>query len=377
MALYWPAILDLDAEIIFAVPSFQWRNLAAKAAVVTVSVIGISMISSNPKRLYTGDTVRSVNYIGPYLVPDQSTIVEASRNVLSDLSTMDFGSMPNDGGGLLFDTQTYHEMISKDGDSARYFKKFVGSDDSLYGKFRYCLWLSKQEYKKAAENSIIHKRIEMVRSHRLKSDRDTTKELASLPYAFAEIRHKEAVSLLIPRHSSEDRRYLPFELVDSSVVVADSAISMPNAKMHEVALYASRMHLVWIATVCGKLENRYRYSNTLGWNTFPVPTLTETDKNELKSRAEAIMIARETHFPLTIAELYAPDLMPANLLQAHDDNDAVVERIYVGRRFRNDTERLEKMFELYSKMIFLENITRKPDVGKNIIKSRRAHAKEA
>jgi hypothetical protein len=120
--------------------------------------------------------------------------------------------------------------------------------------------------------------------------------------------------------------------------------------MWALAIFASRIHLVWIATVCGKLETRYRYSNTLGWNTFPVPKLTEQNKSDLTRCAEDILLARESHFPATIADLYDPEKMPANLREAHERNDETLERIYIGRRFKNDTERLEKLFELYTKM---------------------------
>jgi hypothetical protein len=125
---------------------------------------------------------------------------------------------------------------------------------------------------------------------------------------------------------------------------------MANQPIYCLALIASRIHLVWIATVCGKLETRYRYSNTLGWNTFPVPPLTEKNKLDLTRCAEDILLAREKHFPATIADLYDPEKMPENLRQAHEKNDETLERIYIGRRFNNDTERLEKLFELYTKM---------------------------
>ncbi len=117
-----------------------------------------------------------------------------------------------------------------------------------------------------------------------------------------------------------------------------------------MAIIASKLHLVWIATVCGKLKTDYRYSNTLGWNTFPVPTLTDQNKADLTHCAEDILLAREAHFPATIADLYDPETMPANLRAAHERNDETLERIYIGRRFKNDTERLEKLFELYTKM---------------------------
>ena len=152
---------------------------------------------------------------------------------------------------------------------------------------------------------------------------------------------------------------MPFDLVDGNIVVADSAIALPNAGLHEAAIFGSRMHLIWVATVCGKLETRYRYSNTLGWNTFPAPTLTEKNKADLTRCAEDILLAREHHFPAMLAELYDPDRMPADLRAAHDRNDEVLERVYIGRRFKNDTERLEKLFDLYTKMTATTRSARK------------------
>ena len=160
----------------------------------------------------------------------------------------------------------------------------------------------------------------------------------------------QAHTVILPGVSSEGREYLPVGLIDERSIVSNLAFALYDAPLWNMALIASRLHLVWIATVCGKLETRYRYSNTLGWNTFPVPTLTEKNKADLTACAEAILLAREAHFPATIAELYDPEKMPENLRAAHDRNDETLERIYIGRRFRNDTERLEKLFEMYTKM---------------------------
>jgi hypothetical protein len=133
-------------------------------------------------------------------------------------------------------------------------------------------------------------------------------------------------------------------------VINNANLALYDAPLWNMALIASRLHLVWIATVCGKLETRYRYSNTLGWNTFPVPFLTEQNKADLTRCAENILLAREVHFPASIADLYDPEAMPDNLRAAHAHNDEVLERIYIGRRFKNDTERLEKLFQLYTQM---------------------------
>jgi len=150
--------------------------------------------------------------------------------------------------------------------------------------------------------------------------------------------------------SSERRNYLPVDLLDANSIASNLLFALYDAPLWNLALLASRIHLVWIATVCGKLETRYRYSNTLGWNTFPLPPLTEKNKADLTHCAEDILLTREAYFPATIADLYDPETMPDDLRQAHERNDEVLERIYLGRRFRNDTERLEKLFELYTKM---------------------------
>jgi hypothetical protein len=147
--------------------------------------------------------------------------------------------------------------------------------------------------------------------------------------------------------------------LDKSAIIQDRAFALYDAPLWNMALIASRLHWVWIGTVCVRLRTDFSYSNTLGWNTFPVPTLTEKNKADLTRCAEDILLAREAHFPATIADLYDPDNMPADLREAHERNDEVLERIYIGRRFRNDTERLEKLFELYTKMAASPGATRK------------------
>ncbi|MGC9237761.1 MAG: class I SAM-dependent DNA methyltransferase [Thiomonas sp.] len=350
VSLLWPAILSTDLEIRFARPSFPWSNLASKKAAVTVSIVGLGRRSTAPKLVFTEDALQQAAYIGPYLVPDHATVVSPSRSLLSPLSPMTNGSMPNDGGGLLFNADEFREFIHSWPTAAVFCRKFLGSHDSIQGETRYCLWISDAEVSKACVYPEVARRIQRVRAHREESDRSETNALASIPHAFGERRHQEGRALLIPRHSSENRPYLPSVLVNDDTVIGDSAIAMYDFRMPDVAIYSSRLHLVWVATVCGKIKEDYRYSNSLGWNTFPVPPLTEKNKVDLTRCAEDILLAREHHFPATIAELYDPETMPADLRAAHERNDEVLERIYIGRRFKNDTERLEKLFDLYTKM---------------------------
>jgi hypothetical protein len=175
-------------------------------------------------------------------------------------------------------------------------------------------------------------------------------KLAQRPHQFRERKGDDPAKIFIPIVSSENRQYFPAGVADSSVVPTNKAFYIPNAPLWTLAVITSKLHLSWIDTICGRLRTDYSYSNTLGWNTFPVPVLTEKNKTDLTRCAEDILLAREAHFPATIADLYDPDEMPADLREAHERNDEVLERIYIGRRFRNDTERLEKLFDLYTKM---------------------------
>jgi len=351
VSLLWGAILVDDLEIRFAVPSFKWSNLAAKKAAVNVSVVGLGPKSGGTKKLYDDDIVREVDLIGPYLVPNQSTIVAPASRPISDLSEMANGSMPNDGGGLLLEPKDARQLLEEFPSANAYVRRFLGSKNTINGGGRYCLWIEDADVQAATAIPTIAERVEQVRKSREASTRATTQSLAATPHRFGEVRHSSGRSLVIPRHSAETRPYLPFDLVDGGVsVIGDSAIALPDYRWHEVAVFASRLHIVWIATVCGKIKDDYRYSNRLGWNTFPVPALTSGDRLNLQRTAHNIVLTREAHFPATLADLYDPDEMPDDLRQAHERNDEVVERIYIGRRFRNDTERLEKLFDLYNSM---------------------------
>ncbi|MFY9261639.1 MAG: DNA methyltransferase [Gallionella sp.] len=352
----WPLIFETGHQITFAHTSFKWKNLATNNAGVTVVIVGLSRQPERNRRLYVSDkdgalTVKDVENINAYLVPAKNVIVNKSSSAISEIAPMSFGNMPNDSGGLLLKLDDVEEAVRRYGASRNFIRPFLGADEAIDGKQRYCIWVNSSEYAEALNNHWLADRFATVAAHRSASDREATKRLARMPYRFGEVRQVgDEIPIVIPRHSSENREYLPFALGNKGDIVADSASALYDAPLWNVAIYSSRLHLAWIATVCGALETRYRYSNTLGWNTFPVQFLTVQNKIDLTRCAEDILLAREAHFPATIADLYAPDAMPDNLRRAHELNDEVIERIYIGRKFKNDTERLEKLFELYTKM---------------------------
>ena len=233
----------------------------------------------------------------------------------------------------------------------RFIRRIYGSAEFIKGLERYCLWIEDKDLAEAERIPAIKERIEAVRAMRLTSSKQATVQIADRAHRFDEVRQTgKEICIIVPRVSSETRDYLPCGYLPAESIIADAAFALYDAPLWHLALIASRLHLVWIATVCGKLKTDFRYSNTLGWNTFPVPLLTEQNKADLSECAENILLAREIHFPATIAELYKADAMPENLRHAHDYNDEVIERIYIGRRFKNDSERLEKLFALYSEM---------------------------
>jgi hypothetical protein len=351
VARFWPTLLGSDLEIFFAEPSFKWANLAAKKAAVIVSVIGVARTGERKKILVDRELSRACNYIGPYLVPDQSVIVEENSKPLAGSVEMTFGSMANDGGALILNRAEANKMRDVSGKLPEYIRLFLGTSELTKGILRYCLWFPAETFDFEVPDEIVD-RIRASQASRSKSTRAATKALGRFPHRFGEVRqagNEEAI--IVSRVSSENREYLPVNLVERGAIVSDAAFGMFNVPLYNLAIIASRMHICWIATVCGRLKSDYRYSNTLGWNTFPLPMLTDQNRLDLVKCAEDILLAREEHFPATIADLYNPENMPDNLRRAHEANDEVLERIYIGRRFKNDTERLEKLFELYTKMI--------------------------
>lgn len=353
--ILWPIIFATGCQIEFAHTSFKWANLASHNAGVTVAIIGISTQPRSPRSLFSlGDDSQTVEkqcgQINAYLVVGENIIVDKAARPLGEQAEMSFGNKPVDGGHLLLSRTELDTLALTPEQQSRFIRRIYGSAEFIRGLERYCLWIEDQHLTEAQGVPAIISRIGAVRAMRLASGDKGANEMAARPHQMREMNIGKRQTIAMPCVSSESRPYLPVGLMDSQSTVTNLAFALYDAPLWNMALIASRLHLVWIATVCGKLETRYRYSNTLGWNTFPVPTLTEKNKADLTRCAEDILLAREAHFPATIADLYNPDTMPDNLRAAHERNDEVLERIYIGRRFKNDTERLEKLFDLYTEI---------------------------
>lgn len=352
---FWPLIFETGHEISFANTSFKWSNLASHKAGVTVVIVGLSRQAGQVRKLYSitedGTSIaKDASNINAYLVAAPNIIVDKAMKPLTEVSVMDFGNKADDGGHLTLLPHQLEDMKLSKSSREKFIKQFYGSKEFINGETRYCVWIRDDDVAEAQAEPALEKQIELVRNARLSSKDAYARSLAARSHQFKTPRLANQSVIVTPRVSSEDRPYLPVGLMSSGGVIGDRNFALYDAPLWNMALIASRLHWVWIGTVCVRLEMRFSYSNTLGWNTFPVPLLTEQNKADLTACAEAILLAREAHFPDTIADLYNPDTMPDNLRHAHERNDEVLERIYIGRRFKNDTERLEKLFDLYTKM---------------------------
>ena len=301
---------------------------------------------------FDGTAVRKVENINAYLVAAPDILVfPQSIPISCDISHMQFGNHPYYATALTFSQAEARKIIVDFPEAKKFIRPFFGSKEFIDSSPRACLWISDEELAIAEKNPEISRRINLVKESRTAATNDkTAQKLVATPHKFREQMEGKNRTFIIPRVSSENREYLPVGLLEPFCIVQEKAFALYDAPLWNMALIASRLHWVWIGTVCVRMRTDFSYSNTLGWNTFPVPLLTTQNKLDLTRCAEDILLAREAHFPATIADLYTPEAMPENLRQAHERNDETIERIYIGRRFKNDTERLEKLFALYTKM---------------------------
>jgi hypothetical protein len=348
--ILWPYILDCGLTIFFSHPSFKWTNNAKSNAGVTVSIIGIANDYEEMKYIFLNGLTHSVKNINPYLVSGKNVFIQKRMKPLSNLPDMCFGSMANDGGNLLLSVDEKELIIQEYPDSEQFIKKLIGSQELIKGIERYCLWINNYNLDKALENPLIKDRILATQKMRAKSKRKATKQLAETPYQFGEIRYKETDAIIIPCHSSENREYIPIGFVDKNCVITNSAQSVYFAQPYHFGTLTSKMHNIWVRAVGGSLESRIRYSSVLCYNTFPIPSISQKQKEEITQCTFRILEEREKHPEKTLSQLYDPNKMPEGLREAHRLNDLAVERCYRSKPFESDEKRLEYLFNLYEKM---------------------------
>lgn len=358
VSIMFPKIYAEEIEINFAYTSFKWTNNAKDQAGVSVIILSLRNVTNSKKVIFTDGLKQEVRNINPYLIEGDDIIVEKRSKTLSGFPDMVMGSMARSK-ELILTSDEKSSIENKSKVAANYIKKFTGSEEFLRGNSRFCIWVSDSDYADADKDPELHKIFEEVRQTRLKSKAVSTKAFANKPYRFAQISYKNTPSIIVPKTSGSNRFYIPMGFLDEDTVISDLAFAVYDANLATFSVLESRMHMVWIATVCGRLGTGYRYSNTLGYNTFPLGSLTAQQKDDLVKSAKNILTIREKHSELTLGEMYKPDKMPTDLKQAHEDNDIIVDQLYRKKGFVDDKDRLATLFDLYEKMVEAEKINGK------------------
>lgn len=350
--LLWPRIINENnnVEIDFAYQSFKWTNNAKGNAGVTVIILGLRNKSNKPKYIFSEKIKKEVKNINAYLL-DSSDIIVAPRNKsISNFPELPKGNMPYDGGFLIMNENEKNEYVSQYPLSEKFFKKLYGASELMDGNNRWCLWIKENDLDEALSFEFIANRIESVKKMRLRSSDVGAHKLAKTPYRFREIRETTTSSIAIPLTTSERREYIPLCLIDANYVGTNALSILYDCEPYYFGILHSKMHMVWVKNVGGKLKTDYRYSAKLCYNTFPFPTLTEKQKETINQYVFPILEERAKYPQKTMAWLYNPDTMPAGLKKAHAELDFAIEQIYRLAPFNSDTERLEYLFKLYTDM---------------------------
>ncbi|SEB20877.1 class I SAM-dependent DNA methyltransferase [Pedobacter hartonius] len=348
VSLLWPEIFK-KSKLNFAYRPFKWANSAANNAGVWCTILGLEAHEKKIKRLFFDGQLKLCDNIAPYLIPGPDIICEPRKKPISDIRQMQMGSNPVDGKRLVLSVEEYKKIISSDPRAKKYLKKYGGTDEITSGNNRWCIWIEEDEVEEALAIPLIAERVEACRIYRETAGRDARKA-AKRPYAFCYSTYNDLPFVNVGKVIGNSTKFVPATLRPKGFVSSDAAFTIYGTPLVEFSIIVSTLHCVWAETIAGRLGNGTRYGNTTAYNTFPVPLLTEKNKEDLINCAEEILIARERYFPATIADLYDSESMPEDLRRAHDRNDEVIDRIYVGRRFKNDTERLEKLFDLYTQL---------------------------
>lgn len=348
-----PFLKEANVEISYAYPSFKWENNAKRNAGVTVVVIGIRTESNKPKYIFANGVKQQAQNINLYLVDGPDTYPNKRRTPLSKIKPMTLGSSPKDGGHLILTRQEHEGLTSFFPEASTWTRQYVGAAEFIKGEDRFCLAIPDKDLSKAKSVPSIRKRLEGVSSIRAQSKKEATQKLAATPNRFGEFRYKPTDSIIVPSVSSVRREYIPIGYLGPDAIIS-TAFAVYDAEPWLFSLLISKMHMSWTHAVSGKMKTDYRYSNTIVYNNFPVPELSERQKQRLTELALRVLDVREYHCDKNLAQLYDPELMPDNLRQAHHEVDMYVDSLYSKRKYETDEERLSDLFAMYEEMIAAE-----------------------
>ena len=351
VSMLWPNVFNKNLEISFCETSFRWRNNAKSNAAVYVVVVGLRASSKLKKYIFNSQSKKSVKNISPYLIDANNLIITSRSMSLSELPLMTSGNKPVDGGNLILNESERQELIYKFPEAKVFIKNFIGASEILNGNKRYCLWIRDTDLPTAKKIPFINNRISQSMKFRLNSKDIGANNLARSPHQFRDFFSTKKHSIVIPQTGSERREYLPIYLVDSKSIVSNAVRVIYESEFWIFSLLSSAMHMAWIKAVAGRLKMDMQYTNTLCYNTFPFPSISNEKKKLLSDKAFNIISEREKSSEKTMSQLYDPDKMPKSLREAHYQNDLEVDSCYRSEPFKSSVERLEYLLNLYENML--------------------------
>ena len=358
VGILWNELYRYGMKIHFAHRTFKWKNEARGVAAVFVVIIGFAQFDVDEKYIYEYHNASSdaheikVKNINPYLVEGNDIVILKRNTPVSDVHPISFGSMPNDGGNLLLSDDAKKTLLENEPNAKKFIKPLLSANQYLNGQKRWCIWLVDAQPNEIRALPEIVNRINKVKEHRLGSTREATRRLADKSYLFAEIRQPTSEYILIPRHSSENRDYIPFGFFDKNYIASDSCLTISDADMYEFGILTSLMHMTWVKYVCGRIKGDYRYSNEIVYNNFPWPV---NPKKEyvlsVKSNSKKVLDVRKEFNGNSLSDLYDPLTMPQKLATAHKKLNKAVDLCYRKESFANDIIRMTFLLNLFENII--------------------------
>ena len=353
----WGWMLAQGVKINFAHRTFSWTNEARGKAAVHVVIIGFALHDINSKIIYEYEDIKGEPHaveakrINPYLVDATEIFIENRRQPISTIPEIVFGSMANDGGFLILQDDEKENLIKSQPLAAKWIRPFLGAEEFINNKSRWCLWLAGINPSELRTIPEVYERVLSVKKHRLSSNRAATNKLANTPYLFGEIRQPSSIYLMLPRVSSELRKFIPIGYLPPEIIASDAALTISNATLFHFGILTSTQHNAWMRTVAGRLKSDYRYSANIVYNNFPWPTPTDAQRSAIETAAQGVLDAR-AHYPdSSLADLYDPLTMPPELVKAHAKLDKAVDAAYGYKGANSDAERVAFLFGLYQDLI--------------------------
>ncbi len=360
VGVLWGELHRRGIRLRFAHRTFKWTNEAPGKAAVHCVIVGFGLEEPQRRRLFEYADVdgapheRVVAQLNAYLVDAPEVVLPSRREPLCAVPPMVFGSMPNDGGHLLLSDEERNALLAAEPDAVLWIRPFLGAEEFINGIARWCLWLPGISPAELARLPLVQKRVQAVRVHRAESSRGATNKLAATPTLFGEVRQPKGRYVLVPRHSSEHRAFIPLGYVDPMVIVGDSSMCVPEVPLWMFGVLSSTMHMAWVRHVCGRLESRYRYSAQVVYNNFPWPVaIDDAHRAAIEKAAQDVLAAREAHADSTLAMLYGRNMLP-DMVAAHAALDRAVDAAYRAdggaRTYAGDAERAAFLFRRYAEL---------------------------